>query len=424
MRILFLTNFYPPHELGGQGQSCQQVVEGMKRRGHSTLVLTSMHGTDNVAVEADGVSRSLYLEMDLVPWRQSLTFFTSRQKREQHNLQRLDQVLAEFGPDVVFIWGMWNMPRSVPALAEARCPGKVVYRFADYWPTLPSQHEFYWRATGRNWLAKLPKRMLGYVALAMLAGEGQRPALKFEHAICVSAATRRILVEAGIPVSHARIIHTGLDIERYVNGAREARPRNRAGQLDLLYAGRLSPEKGVDTTIKALGRLVHGRGLKQVRLSLAGSGAEDYEGSLRQLVAREKLEEHVTFLGRVPTDEMPGLLRRFDVLIVPSTWPEPFARIVLEGMVCGLAVVATPTGGTGEIIVNEENGLLFAPGDDEDLARQLATLAADPPLQQRLAEAGRQTVTGTFTIGKMMTEIESYLQEIALLPASAAVEAA
>ena len=87
MRILFLTNFYLVHGSGGEWQSCQQVVEGLKQRGHTTLVLTSMHGTNNVPIEADGSYRALYLEMDLVPWRHSLTFFTQRKAREKHNLQ-------------------------------------------------------------------------------------------------------------------------------------------------------------------------------------------------------------------------------------------------------------------------------------------------------------------------------------------------
>ena len=67
MRVLFLTNFYLVQETGGEDQSCQQVVQGLVERGHTTLVLTSMHGTNNTPVETDGVYRSLYLEMDLVP---------------------------------------------------------------------------------------------------------------------------------------------------------------------------------------------------------------------------------------------------------------------------------------------------------------------------------------------------------------------
>ena len=103
MRILFLTNFYMIQETGGEDQSCQQVVQGLKQRGHTTLVLTSMHRTNNVPVEAEGIYRSLYLEMDLVPLLHGITFFTRRKAREKQNLQRFERIMDEFRPDIIFI---------------------------------------------------------------------------------------------------------------------------------------------------------------------------------------------------------------------------------------------------------------------------------------------------------------------------------
>jgi glycosyltransferase involved in cell wall biosynthesis len=410
MRVLFLTNFYLVHGAGGQEQSCQQVVEGLRQRGHTALVLTSMHGTNNQAVEADGIYRSLYLEMDLVPLRHSITFFTRRRAREEHDLRVLDRVLNHFDPDIIFIWGMWNLPNSLPALAEARYPHKVVYRFATYWPTLPSQHEFYWRTPGRTWYGRIPKQVLGRVALAMLARDSKKHPLRFEHAICVSRATRDNLVEAGIPVASARVIHTGLDASPYL----ETRHRQGDGShgLRLLCAGRLAPDKGFDTAIKAIGEIVFGRGRRDIELSVAGSGSTDYGRYLRELVDQERLKDFVSFLGWVPPEEMPELLRRFEVLLVPSVWPEPFSRIVLEGMASGLVVVATPTGGTTEILDDGENGLLFAAGDAEDLAQKILRLATDSGQRRRLALAGQKLVAERFTLPKMMDEIESYLQEV------------
>ncbi len=412
MRILFLTNFYLPHGLGGEEQSCLQVVEGMKQRGHATLVLTSMHGTHNVPAEAGGVYRSLYLEMDLVPWRHSLTFFTERKARERRNLQRFRRVLEQFEPDLVFIWGMWNLPRSLPAFAEAWDRDRVIYRFATYWPTLPSQHEFYWRTPGRKWYSRLPKRMLGQLALSLLERDAHLPPLTFRHALCVSAATRDRLVEAGIPVANARIIHTGLDVSHYVDGDPQ-RQRHDHRSLNLLYAGRLAPDKGIDTAIQATAKLVFGQGLQGLRLSLAGSGSPEYEAHLRRLVNQTGLADYVSFLGRVPPQEMPQLLQRFDVLLVPSIWAEPFARVILEGMISGLVVVATSTGGTPEVILNGENGLLFTPGDPEDLAQKVARVAEEPQSRRKLAEAAQRTVRQRFTLTKMMDEIEGFLQDVA-----------
>ncbi|MEW6401032.1 MAG: glycosyltransferase family 4 protein [Chloroflexota bacterium] len=413
MRVLFLTNFYQVHGSGGEEQSCQQVVEGLTQRGHATLVLTSMHGTNNLPVEVDGIVRALHLEMDLVPLRNSISFFTKRKAKEKHNLQAFERVVQQFDPDIIFIWGMWNLPYSLPNFAEAKYPHKVVYRFATYWPTLPSQHEVYWRTPGRNWYSRLPKQVLGHVALAMLTKETQKAPLAFRHAICVSAATRNVLVEAGVPVSQARIIHTGLDNKHYLNDGEQQSPQHQDQNLNLLYAGRIYPEKGIDTVIEAMIKLVHGQGKRDIRLSLAGSGSVEYENHLRQLVDQAGLTDHVVFLGWRPPAEMPELLRRFDVLVVPSIWPEPFSRSVLEGMISGLVVVAARTGGTPEIIGDGENGLLFMPSDPEDLAKKIAHLVDDPESRHQIGYAGRKTILERFTMTKMMDEIESYLQEVA-----------
>ncbi|NUM49034.1 MAG: glycosyltransferase [Anaerolineales bacterium] len=165
MRILFLANYYPPHGLGGQERSCQEVFEGLQARGHECLVLTSMHGVDNVPTDEPGVRRWLYLEMDMVPLRHGWIFFTQRKQREAQNLARLERLINEFKPDVVYVWGMWNLPRTLPALAERLLPGRVAYRFAEYWPTLPSQHEFFWRAPAKNWRTYVPKRILSVVVV-------------------------------------------------------------------------------------------------------------------------------------------------------------------------------------------------------------------------------------------------------------------
>src|SRR5262249_26154321 len=154
--------------------------------------------------------------------------------------------------------------------------------------------------------------------------------------------------------------------------------------------------------------------LQNVRLNVVGSDwGAGYESYLRQIVTVAGLDAYVTFAGHVPAEEMPQLLRKFDVLLVPSIWAEPFSRMLLEGMSSGLVVVATPTGGTTEILADGENGLLFAPGDAKDLAQKLNRLAADPELRRRLAQAGRQTAIQRFTSAKMMDEIEGYLKDVA-----------
>jgi glycosyltransferase involved in cell wall biosynthesis len=158
-----------------------------------------------------------------------------------------------------------------------------------------------------------------------------------------------------------------------------------------------------------MARLVNKRRIDQINLTLVGSGHPDYEAFLRDLVERERLHNYVTFHKPVSKDKMPAILQQFDVLIFPSIYEEPLARITQEAMASGLVVVGTTTGGTKEILRDGETGLTFAPEDAEGLAEQVVRLITDPDLCCRLAQAGRQTVLENFTLDRMVQEIEAYL---------------
>jgi glycosyltransferase involved in cell wall biosynthesis len=407
MRILFLSNFFPPARSGGYTQWCYEVAEHLAERGHTIGVLTSCYEREKTPANEQNIYRLLHLEGDLVYYR-PLHFFTQWKKQHRENLVLLEQIVKDFGPDLLFVWGMWAMAKALPALAEQLLPGRVVYYLSDYWPSAIDMHTAYWRSPARHWFMQPPKRVLSKIAMLMLAKEG-RPNLKLEHVICVSAEVRDLLVKAGLHIQHARIIHGGTDVERFPSvGQRDYLSEH----LKLLYAGQLVQHKGVHTAIEAVAKLVNKRGINQLHLTLVGSGHPDYEAFLHDLVEREDLDDYVTFHSPVSKDEMPALLQQFDVLIFPSIYEEPLARMTQEAMASGLVVVGTTTGGTKEILKDGATGLTFAPEDAVGLAEQIGCLVADPELCRRLARAGRQSVLENFTLERMVQEIELSLREI------------
>ena len=408
MRILFLSNFYPPARPGGYTQWCHEVSERLAQRGHTIGILTSRHERAKAAAHEQNIHRLLHLEGDLA-YYQPLAFFKSWKKQHRENLASLERTVNEFVPDLIFVWGMWALSKALPARAEQLLPGRVVYYLSDYWPAASDMHTAYWKSPVHRWPMRLPKRVLGSMAMSILAKEPQ-PDLKLEHVICVSARVRDILVEAGLPIQNARIIHGGTDVERFSNiPARDFT----AGRLKLLYAGQLVQHKGVHTAIDSLGILLNRRKINRVSLTLVGTGHPDYEQFLHELVEKEQLQNFVTFRGAVSKDEMPAVLGGHDVLIFPSIYEEPLARMTQEAMAAGLVVVGTTTGGTKEILKDGETGLTFGPEDADGLADQLMRLVEDPDLSHRLAHAGREIVLSSFTLDKMVTDIEGYLLDCA-----------
>jgi glycosyltransferase involved in cell wall biosynthesis len=406
VRILFLSNFFPPLHRGGYEELAADVAEALRARGHRIDVLTSNWrapgGADPV------VHRVLELEVDLRPWRGTLGFFAGRRRRAENDAARLRDAIAAMRPDVLLAWGMWNLPRTLLVHAESQRRPPVVYYVADYWPALRDAYAMHWQAPATHRWARLPKAVLAR-AIYQLHRSPPPPALAFRHAICVSHAVRARLIEAGLPFQDARVIHNGIDLRRFPFRPHPRQPA--AGAIAIGYIGRMTPEKGVDTLLAALAVLVR-RG-QAVHLTLAGAADRSRAAALRRRIERLGLSDCVTLCGFVPRDRVPPLLGEVDVLVVPSLWPEPLARSIQEGMATGAAVVATPVGGTVEIVEEGVNGLFFPPADAAALAERIERLQRDPALRASLAAAARRTVEERFDLARTVDALEDVLRHAA-----------
>jgi glycogen(starch) synthase len=408
MKILFLSNFYPPHHIGGYGMLCMEVAEGLGRRGHTFHVLTSTHGVDRPMAEGH-VHRLLGLESDLHfyqarhAWRYPLV-----RNRNRRHLRRL---LDTIRPDVVFIWGMWCLSKRLAAKAERWLGSRVVYYLANPWPIEPNMHKAYWDMPAQTSGRQLVKRALRLPARLVLRAEWQPVPLRFRHAPCCSLALRDQLLDAKVPLKDAPVIYEGIDLAPYLAQADQRDGSDDGRTLSLLFVGILAPHKGVHTTIEALAHMAPAS-RERTRLTILGSGHPEYEAYLRGLVDDHDLSKYVVFHPPIPRSELPEFLGRFDVLLLPSTWEEPLARIMQEGLASGMVVVGSATGGTKEIIVDGGNGLLFPAEDAPVLAAHIERLIADSSLRRRLAARGRRTAAEKFDIGRMIDEIEAYLEQV------------
>lgn len=408
MKILFLSNMYPPHVIGGYEALCQEAVEGLAKRGHQVTVLTSTYGYDKAFSEGN-IHRLLSIEGDLQFYKMKDAW--SYPKRKQKNLEHLRLLISTEKPDIVFVWGMWNLSKSLTWEAEKLMGSRVVYYLANPWPIESNMHQAFWDAPATSMVRSIAKNLMRIPARMVLREEWQKVPLRFEHAPCCSAAQRDQLLEADVPLKDAPVIYEGIDLRNYLAQAGKRTYERKDGLLSLIFVGILAEHKGVHTTIDALNQLsVEER--KRLRLTILGKGHSQYEERLRSLVSRHQLSDVVTFHVPIPRTELPEFLGRFDVLLLPSIWPEPLARIMQEGLACGMVVVGSSTGGTAETIDHGENGLLFQAGDAAGLAEQLKILLDDPSLQCSLSESGRRTAEERFDINKMVSELEVYLIKV------------
>jgi glycogen synthase len=414
MKILFITNFYPPYSRGGYEQWCQEVAGQFRDHGHSVIILTSRYGKKpNSSEDPDWIHRDLYLEMELKSLRNGVDFFINRNQKEKQNLLKLTEIVNTFKPECIVIWGMWNLPRSLPALAEQLMPDRVVYYMGDYWPTLPSQYEVYWKTHPKSWQTFIPKIVLRSFALRQINAE-LSPVLNYDRVIYPTEFMRNELERKGILPKDSRIVFGGVDTSLYANLKKTPIKQKNRKDLSLLYVGRLTPEKGVQSTIEAVSHLVHIEGCTALKLTIAGSGDPEFENYLHDLVQNEGIGPYVSFVGAKTKEEMPELYQQADILLFTSIWPEPFGRVLVEAMAAGVVVVGTATGGAAELLVDGENCLTFESGNSKSLANKIAFLLESPDLCLRLIENGQKQALEKYDIKQMAGGIESFLSSLVL----------
>jgi glycosyltransferase involved in cell wall biosynthesis len=418
MRLLFLTNFYPPAELGGWEQLCREMVEALSARGHEVAVLTSRFRRDRAAGAEPRVHRVLHLESD--PFHYSpanLLRHLAWQDKSNHDYLR--KLVADFQPDVISIWGMWLLNPQLAVLSEDLCRGRVAYYLCGFWPSNDWEgdpHTAYWRlASRRRWLALAKRPVAELVGTFMRRRRSRAP--DFAHVACVSQFVLDELRRGGLGLSAGRVIYNGIDLQTFCFPVAERFNMHRPGpRLRLLYAGSITPQKGPETAVRAIATLAARHPNLDLRLTLAGMGPTDFVDQLKAIATEHSLNEHVRFLGWIARREMPMLLRESDVLLFTSSWQEPLARVMMEGMAAGVALVTTVTGGTGEVITPGVDALAFAPGDADDLAAQIERLVNNPALLRQLAEEGQQTAIRRFDFRRMTDEMEAFLAELAPAP--------
>lgn len=183
------------------------------------------------------------------------------------------------------------------------------------------------------------------------------------------------------------------------------------GIFNIVLTARISPTKHHIDALKALKILV-GRGITNIKLSFAGTEGEksdaEYKKSLLKFIGENRLEDNVEFLGEVK--DMGKLRSQMNVELMCNP-DEPFGRVTVEAMRSGLIVIGVAAGGTLDIVVDGENGLLYKKNDVDDLANKIYTVYSDEKFRKELAQKAIQYGNSHFTMEENVNAIEKVLLE-------------
>ncbi|HEU5102196.1 MAG TPA: glycosyltransferase [Roseiflexaceae bacterium] len=206
-----------------------------------------------------------------------------------------------------------------------------------------------------------------------------------------------------IPRHKVKVIHNAVPLTPYLHGASTAGASlaDDSNLPSVLTVARLDEQKGLDYLLAAAALI------PDARFFVAGDGPE--RARLEAYARALGLDDRVAFLGY--RSDIPDLLSNCDLFVLPSLF-EGLPLSILEAMVAGKPVITSAIGGTDEVVIHEQTGLLVPPGEPIALARAIRAILDNPPLGARLAQAGQARVRQQFAAETMIQHVTQLYEEV------------
>lgn len=448
MRILLTAHqFLPKYSYGTEVLTRDTGLE-MMRRGHEVHVLTTDPDASgksaNIGYE-DYDHRGLKVRALKLPRRESMLEGVKNEYRNDAVAEHVRDYVRRLKPDVVHMFHLIRLSGSViGAFREFGVP--VVYSSTDFWsicmrgilakpsgelstgpdeissnclecrkaerwfpprrvPKGVEKGAFYWNMAERALTKPEGEHPNMALVRAVLARTKYlRETFNAVDAILVPTDLMRGMLSAnGIDPGLLTLSPYGMDTSGF-RGARSS--RSESGGLRLGFIGAISQPKGLGILLEAFKRLPEDGG---ITLRVCGNlrGHPAYGREVYELAGGDP---RINFAGTFPNEKMAAELGKIDVLVVPSVWYENAPLVIYSALAAGIPVVATNLGGMAEIVRHEENGMLFEPGDPEDLARQLERLIEEPGLLAKLEENAEEPRSIEDSVDEML-ELYGRLRE-------------
>lgn len=379
MRLLLITNEFPP--IGGGGSSVLQYAVRYlaEEHGHEVTVVTSSYRglPRRERVGAASVIR--------VPAVRRYKDFCSVWE------------LVTFGVSALFFC-LWFVPRWKPDLIQA-----------------------YFALPG-GWVARVIKLAYGTPFVLYFGGSdmpGANPTRYKNLYPFISGLTRWVWRGASVstvcsqglltlgrrldPTHDFRLVPNGVELVRFVP---TERPPNRV--VKVLFIGRLIPRKGFQYVVRALPRVMELTSTP-FEVEVVGSGA--MRTHLDALATELGVSHFLKYLGTIPYEKLHLAYQGADIFVLTSE-SEGMPCAVLEAMGCGLPIVTTNVAGNREIVHEGVNGFLVPVGDAEKLAQALAWLVRDPALRRRMGGESRRVVQ-PYEWREIVRRYEAIFREVA-----------
>jgi glycosyltransferase involved in cell wall biosynthesis len=239
-----------------------------------------------------------------------------------------------------------------------------------------------------------------------------RNASKVIALTCVEAKQYKAM---GVPEEKIAIIPNGIDPSEYTElppkGSFKKKFNISEDRKIILYLGRIHKIKGIDFLIKAYSHLKNKINFKDVVLVIAGPD-DGYLSEIKYLAQASGVSNSILFAGPLYGEDKLAAYVDSEVYVLPSKY-EAFPMTILEAYACGKPIVASKVGGLKDLVKDGETGLLFEPGNVEQLAKSIFNLLNGNDVAKEMGLRGKNFVRENFTIEKVVERLEKVYEEVA-----------
>ncbi len=397
MRILVVSNLFPPYHSRGYELACQDIADSLKARQHQVRILTSTQGIQKPQVDGE-IHRVLTMNSeDFLDWKKVFL-------KEFANQTIFKKICLEFEPDIAFFFDLSYISLSIYSLAQNLGIPSCAY-YANNWFATQELDQWHqtWPEGNRGF------RILRYLSrrFRLLPPQPLGPA---PYAIFANRYLKNISIQLKKSTPDAHVIPLGINVNRFPYLKAEGPKPGR-----LLYSGQIHPDKGIDDIVKALHFLNRNGGKHIYSLAIAGDdrSSAEYVKHLWKLADKLGNARNLTFLGPIEAEKMPNLYQSYDILVSPSYKEDSSNRTLMEAMSSGLPVIAVLTNSNSEIIEQEVNALVFPKADPASCAEEIRRLSEDRKLRELLRMNARRTVEKNFQTERAIGSIEKVLRDAA-----------
>lgn len=408
MKILFLTDEFPPKSVGGAGVVAHYLAKGLQKHGHRLYIITVVQKkTEEKKLEFNGLTVYQIYAKHHPRWNSYLCLYNPQ------TILKVKEIIKEIKPDIVHAHSIYRY-FSYYSLKIAKKYAKAVFltthdvMLIHYGKLMPQKGKDIYRISVWDQIKAAKKRYNPFRNIIA------RHYLKYVDKIfAVSKSLKNVLEINGI--KNIETIYNGIDVNDWKINKKEVNKFKRKYNLQnkkvIFFSVRLSGAKGRDVILKTMVPII--KEVENVVLVIAGKvdafSKKAIDPIKADLIKKFNVKKHIIFTGWLEGAELKSAYYGADVCVVPSICFDSFPTANLEAMAVKKPIVGTCFGGTSEIVLDPaqggagaQTGYIVNPNNIEWMSEKIIDLLKNPEKAKKFGKSGYERVKKEFSLDKQV----------------------